>query len=508
MTSIRGYLVTVLIALLTLTSFLAALQGYRQSSQQAARLFDQDLQVLAASLMDFYQELPSASVVAAPSEQSRAGLNAVQVFRNGQMIYRNHSAPTRPIDAAVGFSEQNFLGQRWRTYTLRDETLQLEVVTAQPLYGRQHLANEVVLASIYPIVLSLPLQALLIWLAVSRGLAPLRHVAQQLADKKADDLSPLQLLPPPILSKQFSSPFAKQGPLDSSITDDTVQQSAQAWPASGNPLPSPVQSTLPSHSMRDTPLPSELVPVFDTTNHLLARLREAFEREKRFAADVAHELRTPLSVLQVQLFNAEQRWLAAQLPLDELTALKSGVQRMSQLIEQILLLNRTNAAQFQARLQPLDLVELCRNQVVELYGQFEAKQQDIELVCDSIDALQGAPLLADAFALPLLVKNLMVNANKYTPLSGHIRVSVSQQDVHWCIEVADSGPGIAPSEYSKVFQRFYRVGGDRQRETGSGLGLAICAEIAQLHQGYLQLGTADLGGLSVKLFLPKARGVS
>ncbi len=504
MTSIRGYLVTVLIALLTLTSFLAALQGYRQSSQQAARLFDQDLQVLVASLLDLYQEVPSASAVAAPSEQSRAGLNAVQVFRNGQMIYRNHSAPTRPINAAVGFSEQNFLGQRWRTYTLRDEALQLEVVTAQPLYGRQHLTNEVVLASIYPIVLSLPLQALLIWLAVSRGLAPLRHVAEQLADKKADDLSPLQLLPTTLLSK----PLSKPGDLVSPAAGDTVPQNAKTLPTSGSSLASAALSTMPSFAVQHARLPSELVPVFDTTNHLLARLREAFEREKRFAADVAHELRTPLSVLQVQLFNAEQRWLAAQLPLDELTALKSGVERMSQLIEQILLLNRTNAAQFQARLQPLDLVELCRDQLVELYGQFEAKQQDIELISDSIDALQGAPLLADAFALPLLVKNLMVNANKYTPLGGHIRVSVSPQDVHWCIEVADSGPGIAPSEYSKVFQRFYRVGGDRQRETGSGLGLAICAEIAQLHQGYLQLGTADLGGLSVKLFLPKARGAS
>lgn len=492
MTSIRGYLVTVLIALLTLTSFLAALQGYRQSSQQAARLFDEDLQVLAASLLDLYQEAPASSLPSLPSEHSRGGLNAVQVFRHGSMIYRNHSAPTRPIDAVEGFSEQNFLGQRWRTFKLHDAVSQLDVITAQPLYGRQHLANEVVLSSIYPIVISLPLQALLIWLVVSRGLAPLRHVAEQLARKKADDLSPLQLSADALIpATHFSHRELAFGVENSQTSSSTA-----------------VSTAFSNMALLHARVPSELAPVLDTTNHLLARLRDAFEREKRFAADVAHELRTPLSVLQVQLFNAEQRWLAAQLPLEELSALKHGVERMSQLVEQILLLNRTNAEQFQARLQPLDLVTICRNQLVELYGQFDSKQQEIELVGDALQDNGGASLLGDAFALPLLVKNLMVNANKYTPQGGRIRVSVSATELNWCIEVADSGPGIEPSEYSKVFQRFYRVGGDRQRETGSGLGLAICAEIAQLHQGYLQLGTADLGGLSVKLFLPKARGAS
>lgn len=455
MTSIRGYLVTVLIALLTLTSFLAALQGYRQSSQQASRMFDEDLQVLAASLLDLYQDVPAIGPHLLPSDEYQTGLNAVQVLSQGQLIYRNHSAPARPLTAAIGFSEQNFLGQRWRTYRLVDDRLQLEVIAAQPLHGRQRLADEVVLASIYPIVLSLPLQALLIWFAVSRGLSPLRQVAAQLARKKPDDLSPVDV------DEATAVTVARQG----------------------------------------AALPSELRPVVATTNHLLARLRDAFEREKRFTADVAHELRTPLSVLQVQLFNAEQRWLAADLPQAELTALKDGVQRMSQLIEQLLLLNRTNAEQFRARLQTLDLVEICRGQIVELYSQFEQKQQDIELVAPGC-----APCGGDAFALPLLIKNLLVNASKYTPVGGRVRVTVQHQaqpNAQWWLEVADSGPGIAPAEYSQVFQRFYRVGGDRQTQVGSGLGLAICAEIARLHQGTLTLAVADLGGLAVQLCLPQ-----
>lgn len=462
MTSIRSYLVTVLIALLTLTSFLAALQGYRHSSEQAGRMFDEDLQVLAASLLDLYQEAPTATPALLPADTYQSGLNAVQVFRRGQLIYRNHSAPARPIDVASGFSEQNFLGQRWRTYRIEDTASGLTVISAQPLHGRQNLADEVVLASIYPVVLSLPLQALLIWWVVSRGLQPLRRLAEQLSVKKADDLSPLTLA------------------------------EADAQGGSGHSG---------SHHVESRKVPCELAPVLQTTNHLLARLRLAFEREKRFAADVAHELRTPLSVLQVQLFNAEQRWIEADLPLDELNALKGGVERMSHLIEQILLLNRTNPEQFQSRLQMLDLAELCRNQIVELYPQFERKQQDI--------ALLGEPsvmLMADAFALPLLVRNLLGNANKYTPAGGTIQLQLQQlngaQQAQVQLTVADSGPGIAEDEYAKVFQRFYRVGGDRQRETGSGLGLAICQEIAGLHQGQLQLARSTLGGLQVTVTLP------
>lgn len=455
MRSIRSYLVTVLIALLTLTSFLAALQGYRHSSEQAGRMFDEDLQVLAASLLDLYQEAPNAAPALLPSDVYQSGLNAVQVFRQGQLIYRNHSAPARPIDVASGFSEQNFLGQRWRTYRIEDATSGLTVISAQPLHGRQNLADEVVLASIYPVVLSLPLQVLLIWWVVSRGLQPLRRLAEQLSAKKADDLSPLTL------------------------DDATATTAATNLQHTGD-------------------VPTELAPVLHTTNHLLARLRLAFEREKRFAADVAHELRTPLSVLQVQLFNAEQRWLAAKLPVDELSALKGGVERMSQLIEQILLLNRTNPEQFHARLQQLDLAEVCRGQIVELYPKFEEKQQDISLAGDSSLLLMG-----DAFALPLLVRNLLGNANKYTPLGGFIQVQLKRlADESVQLIVADSGPGIAEDEYDKVFQRFYRVGGDRQRETGSGLGLAICQEIATLHQGQLQLSRAALGGLAVTVTLP------
>lgn len=433
MTSIRRYLVTLLIALLTLTSFLAALQSYRQSSAQAQKLFDDDLKALAASVLAPYQQ----AAASADLVQS----NAIQLWRGDSLLYHSAQTPNVLLSPLDGYSEQNFAGKRWQTF--RQTQQDLTVIVAQPLQDRLALSDQVVLASLYPVVLSLPLQALLIWLLVGRGLKPLLELARQLAQKKADDLTPLQL-------------------------DQT---------------------------------PQELQVMMATSNQLLARLEDAFAREKRFAADVAHELRTPLAVLQVNLHNAQTRWQAAGVsdPDQIMPALQAGVTRMSALIEQIMVLNRTNPAHFSAKLQPLDLAVLCRDVVAELYPQLEQRAQHIAL-----EGEESLPLQGDVFALKLLLLNLVGNASKYTPHGGQVQLTLQRTATMARVLVEDSGPGIAPEEYARVFERFYRVGGDRHQsgQPGSGLGLAIARDIAALHQGSLTLGRSALGGLGVTLELP------
>lgn len=485
MSSIRRYLVTILIAILTLTSFMAALQSYRESISRADQLFDDDLKVLAGSLLH-----PFTS-----STQDNSLLSVVQIWRDSDLLYRSANAPEHKIEAPLGYSEQNFSGQRWRTYvqistadlagvtsaspelnikepssTTKAHTnnkaqanqplsadvigiakpkvaaaTELKIVVAQPLKQRQQLADEVVLASIYPVVLSLPLQALLIWLAVSKGLSPLLKFAEQLSGKKADDLTPVTL----------------------------------------------------------TEVPQELSQVLGTTNQLLAKLSDAFAREKRFASDVAHELRTPLSVLQVNLHNARSQWQQAGVadPAGLMPALEDGVKRMSQLIEQIMLLNRTNPEHFKAKLQQFDLVGLGREMIAELYPEILRKNQLVELESD--DKLL---VNADAFAIRLLLLNLLGNAIKYTPADGQILLGLSAQRNQVIIRVEDSGPGIDPTEYQRVFDRFYRVGGDRHQsgEPGSGLGLSIVKEIVALHSGKLQLGPSRFStGLKITVELPQ-----
>ena len=445
MSSIRRYLVTLLIAMLTLTSFLAALQSYRQSISRADLLFDQDLKMLAASLSAPF--LPEHQPpVAADEPQLQL---VVQLWHGDTLSYRSHHAPAQRIQAPTGYSAQNFSGQRWRTYQhvvpAVDATQPpLTVIVAQPLKQRQQLADEVVLASIYPVVLSIPFQALFIWLVVSKGLQPLRKFAVQLSGKKAADLSPVLL----------------------------------------------------------SEVPQELTQMLTTTNQLLSRLDDAFSREKRFASDVAHELRTPLTLLQVNLHNAQAQWQAQGVadPQGLMTALQSGVERMTQLIEQIMLLNRTNPEHFKAHLQWIDLTALSRDIVAELYPGLLQKQQQIELL-----AASEIQVKADSFAIRQLLLNLVGNAIKYTPDGGQIRVTLRRDHQAVCIDVEDSGPGIAPEEYARVFDRFYRIGGDRHQSgtPGSGLGLAIVREIVSLHHGKLQLAPAEFAsGLKVTVELP------
>ncbi|GAB2924219.1 sensor histidine kinase [Rheinheimera gaetbuli] len=433
MTSVRRYLISVLIAVLVLTSFLAALQSYRLSADRATDLFDQDLQQVAAAILNQYQlQVPEAG----------QGL-AIQLGQHGKLTYSSEQAPRELLKAPVGFSEQNFSGKRWRVYVqLSNDGWQIMV--AQPLQQRLQLADEVITASIYPVVLSLPFQALLIWLVVSRALRPLHEFSTQLTSRKADELAPVKL---------------KQ-------------------------------------------VPAELRPVLSSTNSLFERLSGAFAREKRFASDVAHELRTPLSVLEITLFNALTRWKQQGMSeTDEsMVALQQGVERMRHLIEQIMLLNRTHPDNFQAKTKLLDWAALCRDVVAEWYSQLEQKQQQI-----SIDGAEHLEVKADEFALRLLVSNLLGNAIKYTPVHGQIILTLTHTSKAAILEVADSGPGIAPEEYQQVFDRFYRVGGDRHHSgaPGSGLGLAIVKDIVMLHSGKISLGKSDFdSGLKVRVELP------
>ena len=433
MTSVRRYLISVLIAVLVLTSFLAALQSYRLSADRAAELFDQDLELVAAAILNQYQ-------MQAP--QSGQGL-AIQLVQQGKVTYASEQAPRERLKAPEGFSEQNFSGKRWRVYLQHSEN-NSQVMVAQPLQQRLQLADEVITASIYPVVLSLPFQALLIWLVVSRALRPLHEFSTQLTSRKANELTPVTL----------------------------------------------------------TQVPAELKPVLSSTNSLFERLSGAFAREKRFASDVAHELRTPLSVLEITLFNALTHWKQQGMSdKDEnMVALQKGVERMRHLIEQIMLLNRAHPDNFQVKTKLLDWAALCRDVVADWYSQLEQKLQQI-----SIEGEEHLEVKADEFALRLLVSNLLGNAIKYTPMHGQIMLTLIHTQDAAVLEVADSGPGIAPEEYQQVFNRFYRVGGDRHHSgaPGSGLGLAIVKDIVMLHNGKISLGKSDFdSGLKVRVELP------
>lgn len=435
--SIRRYLTLILLSVITLVTFAAAIQGYRSSMHKATDVFDGELRTLAHVLVNV------TILGTDTNSQQTTSAFVYQIWQQQQLMVSSHSQLIQPIsEFNHGFSEQNFLAQRWRTYTQFFATQNKWVMVAQPLNRRFELAEEMILAAVTPLIVSIPLLAIIIFLVVSRGLRPLRKLSDNLRAKKADDLSPL-----------------------------------------------PTQNQI-----------NELSPVLETLNQLFERLDAAFMRERRFASDAAHELRNPLSVLKINAHNLALD-IADNSPMHiNMQYLQQGIERMSHVVEQILLLNRTNPEQYQGKFIPLDTTNLCQTVIASLFPQIDAKNQEVELIGTS------APILGDAFAVGILLQNLLSNASKYSPPGSQISVSLQDSKQHVIIQVEDSGPGIDETEYQRVFERFYRVGGDRHisNTPGCGLGLAISRHIAELHQARIKLSRSQrLKGLCVEVIMPK-----
>lgn len=423
-----------ILSILTLVAFSAAIQGYRASMSKAELLFDQELSSLAGSLISFRSD---TELTYTKQETNFA----CQIWSDGKLTYRTDNSPKIALTQFIeGFSEVSFAGQRWRSYVKKLNEEDHWLIVAQPIQRRIDLAEGMTLTAVTPLILSTPLLAILISLAVKRSLNPLSQLSQALKSKKSDDLSKINI----------------------------TQKS------------------------------KELIPVINTMNSLFARLNEAFNREKRFASDAAHELRTPLSVLKINIHNMGKDLEDNKQSHESLAQLKHGVDRMAHVIEQILLLNRTSPETFQSKFKELDLHTLCHNVISELYPDISVNDHQIEYV--------GKPILinGDEFSMMTLLQNLISNAIKYTENGSLIRVSLAEvgNNIYLCVE--DSGNGLNESEFERVFDRFYRVGGDQHNSNiiGCGLGLSIVQHIVDLHGASIKLAKSkSLGGLSVTIIM-------
>lgn len=359
-----------------------------------------------------------------------------QIWRDGTLITDSPNQPDEPLTiGADGFSEQNFDGRRWRVYkqTLTDGTT---VIVGQPLQSRVGLTDALTVSVIMPFIYAVPILALIVFMSVSLGLKPLKLLSQKLSHRKGKDLSPV---------------------------------------------------TLPQ-------VPNEMQPVMDTLNTMFLRLNEAFEREQQFASNAAHELRTPLSVMKINLHNlAKERHDDA----GKLQAIQQDTDRMIHVVNQILLLSRTSPEMFHLQLSKVDAFVVAQNVIADIYSKIDSKHQDISLEGDS------AFLMSTEFTLYTMLQNLIANASAYSPEGAAIQVTVLNKNEQVCVMVEDSGPGIAPQERPRVLQRFYRDQKDEKyKSTGSGLGLAIVGQIITLHHGTIALGDSALGGLKVAVSLP------
>jgi signal transduction histidine kinase len=245
----------------------------------------------------------------------------------------------------------------------------------------------------------------------------------------------------------------------------------------------------------DRDMPREVRPLVGALNDLMARLHDAFDAQRRFVADAAHELRTPITALRLQLELVE----GARDPAERertMAELRAGIARAQHLVAQLLDLSRTEPGGRPQRLEPLDLAQLVRDAVAR--HSIRAERRGIDL---GAQAAQPVALAGDRDELDLLLDNLVENALRYTDPGTTVDVVAQELDGAPVLRVIDDGPGIAPEDRGTLFQRFHR-GEPRpgQDTTGSGLGLAIVKAIAERHGAQVELRTAPPGqGLEVRV---------
>ncbi|MFT6098756.1 MAG: two-component system sensor histidine kinase QseC [Arenicella sp.] len=437
MKSIRLYLIIVLLSTICIVNFGAALNGYTRSADAGRVLLDKRLVDMAKTTTKLYK---NHATLDAETFESNV---IFQLWDDDKLVAKSENAPITAIASSRSdFHIVNSNGVQWRVIWHQDPGSNIVTMYGERYDLYRKLIDGIILESILPIVWVLPIIATLVWLIVGYGLRPLKQFADKLHRQSANDLSTIS-------------------------TDG---------------------------------LPAELSSVVESTNTLFARLSEAFEREQRFAADAAHELRTPLAALKISLHNHAQGIETAD---ENIADLQASAKRMEASIEQILALCRLAPETFRRTLTECNLKTVAQMSLINVFSALEEKHQTVELIGEDIK-IEG-----DEFALSMLLKNLLENASKYTPDSGDITLTIKgSDDASITIIVQDSGPGIPASDYQRVFDRFYRLGGDRHTSgvTGSGLGLSIVSHVVRLHGGEIKLSESpSLGGLAVTVTLPKVQ---
>jgi heavy metal sensor kinase len=235
-------------------------------------------------------------------------------------------------------------------------------------------------------------------------------------------------------------------------------------------------------------------------NQTLERLQDAFERLRRFTADASHELRTPLTALRSVGEVALRSPASIERSRETIVSMLEESQRLTQLVEGLLMLTRESTDAYRARFVPVDMGDVA-HEVVELFRPLaEEKRQRIDAVREPTPSVLG-----DRTTLKQALLNLVDNAIKYTPPGGSIRVSTHNGADHVAVDVVDDGPGIATEHHEKVFERFYRVDGARARSTGGvGLGLAIARWAVELNGGRIELESRLGHGSTFRAVFPPA----
>ena len=436
--SLRARLLWFVLLPILLVTIIQAITAYRGALQQADAMFDDHLQQVARSMR---RSVEMGVPLSMPLEEGTGDDAAFDLYvqiwgQDGTQLFRSNRSALPPR-AVLGFSDVKANGNRYRVYSLQTPLQTVQI--AQDLSARTARAQALALKAVLPFALLTPLLMLAVWWVINRSLAPIERARRQVAQRAADDFSPLT-----------------------------------------------------SHD-----LPHEVRPLVDELNLLFGRVQNAFDTQKNFVADAAHELRSPLTALKLQAQALRRTDTADESPATReaaITRLNQGIDRTIRLVEQLLILAREETSSGTPAFEPVDLMDSVRLAVADMLAQAQLKQIDLGLVKSEPAWVRGQPE-----ALRMALRNLLDNAIKYTPAGGQIDISIEVVNGQALLAVDDSGPGISPDARPRVFDRFFRAS-NVLAETGSGLGLAIVKTIADRHGATLRLDqSAGLGGLRAEL---------
>jgi two-component system sensor histidine kinase QseC len=453
--SIRKRLLISLLAMVIVASSITLVKNYYDTRHEIEELFDAQLAQAARVLLELsghelYEQLGYLQ------QQNKSDIShhietqihkyqqeidfQIWIADNKFLAVRSEKAPTKPlIDVDETFGDQMVNGQEWRVYSLANEDKSVRVQVGQHYVERDILSTSISIRLITSFAIMLPLLAVIILITVGRAMTPLRKIAEQIEHRHVDNLQPI----------------------------NTAE------------------------------VPDEVQPMIRSINSLFQRLQHAFENIVLFTSNAAHELRTPLAAQKVHA------QVAMQAEDDEtrneaLCEVVSGVNRATTLVEQLLTLSRLDPESVLQEGDTANLHAVTEDVLAELAP--EALQKNIEI---SLDIEDDAHIHGKPAMVSILVRNIVENAIRYTPDNGTVEVNIADKGDRILLRVADSGPGIRPQEYDKVFTRFYRS--PEITVDGTGLGLAMVQRIVEIHHAEIQLSQSKFGGLQMDVYFKVPR---
>ncbi len=450
--SIRRQLLFILLPFAILIWLVSGLFSYFDLRNEIEQLADAKLVqsgeiLLAQSLASQQQATPTQSphlttTIAEKFWQHNPKYNsplAFQIwFKNDFLLFRSENSPLSQMTTQhQGLSDVLLSDTHWRIFATQSHNGLITIQIGENATRRGQLGHSIIMRIMMPFIFSLPLLAWLAWFSIGKSMTPLKVIASELHHRRTNDLYPVN----------------------------------------------------------DSLVPLEARTITDSINTLLSRLKSTIENERRFTADAAHELRTPLAALKTHAEVA----LQASTHEERQQALRQtvrGVNRATRLVEQLLTLARLDPSSGLTNKKRADLFILGESVLSEEAP--VAFDKNIEI---SLHGTRGKFISGNIDAVRVLMRNLVDNAIRYTPDNGEVQVIVSRQEEQIILSVADSGPGIPVEDRERIFKRFFRRLGTKS--SGSGLGLSIVSRIVDIHGLHIELSTAAIGGLQIDVTFPK-----